>query len=187
MDITLQRRCLSAIAGVLAVGTVAAIGWSVRPLDPTNPRADSGSDTPIQVAPASDTESAPFDAALASQSLRGPLYDPPPPPVAPIKQPRPKPTPPPAGPPKLDLKLVGTIIQTNQSVAILSDSSGQFDVKGIGESLELTPQGVTLQEIEPEQVTLQYQGRRSTLQLDKSMKKSGGKANPRGNNRRRNR
>lgn len=184
MDITNQRRCLAAIAGGLLVGTAGAIGWSLSGIDTSSPISKLGQGQQIEPA-ISSVDPQPFDERIAAQTLRGPLYDPPSAPAAPVERPKPTPAPTPQQP-KLDLTLVGTIIEANQSIAILSDSSGQFDVKGIGESLELLPAGVTVENIEAEQVTLQYQGRRSTVQLDRSTKKSGGGAKQRGNNRRRN-
>ncbi len=186
MDITNQRRCLLAIAVGLFVGTAGAIGWSLRRIDTSSPVTNVGRGQQLQPAVIRD-DSPPFDERLAAQSLRGPLYDPAPPPK-PRPKPKAAPTPTPAPrQPTLGLTLVGTIIETDQSVAILSDASGQFDVKGIGESLELLPAGVTVQSIESEQVTLQYQGRQSTVQLDRSTKKSGAGGVQRGNNRRKNR
>jgi hypothetical protein len=64
--------------------------------------------------------------------------------------------------------LVGTIIEAEQSLAIVADAKGDFDVKGIGEPLELSPQGITIKTIEPERVTLSYRGRESTIELDRS-------------------
>ncbi len=183
MDITNQRRCLTTIAGGLLVGTAGAIGWSLSGIDTSSPITKVGQGQQVQAAIGSD-DPQPFDERIAAQTLRGPLYDSPLP--ADRSKPKPTPTPTPQQP-ILDLTLVGTIIEANQSIAILSDSAGQFDVKGIGESLELLPAGVTVQNIEAEQVTLQYQGRQSTVQLDRSTKKSGGGARPRGNNRRKNR
>ena len=178
MDITTQRRCLSTISGVLLVGTVAAIAWSFSTIDTSSPLTDAGRKERAEPAKPANVDVPPLDQRIASRSLRGPLYDPPPP------QARPKPEPVPAAAPprqpQLDLTLVGTIIEENESVAILSDASGQFDIKGIGESLELVPAGVTVESIESEQVTLQYQGHQSTIQLNRSFKKSGAKA-PRGN------
>jgi type II secretory pathway component PulC len=183
MDITNQRRCLAAIAGGLLVGTAAAIGWSLSGINTPSPISKVGQGQQVQPAISSDNLQS-FDERIAARTLRGPLYDSPAAPSVPVARPKPTPTP---QQPKLDLTLVGTIIEANQSIAILSDSAGQFDVKGIGESLELLPAGVTVQKIEAEQVTLQYQGRQSTVQLDRSAKESDGRANQRGNNRRKNR
>jgi type II secretory pathway component PulC len=89
----------------------------------------------------------------------------------------------------LDVTLVGTIIESDQSLAIVADSSGKFDIKGVGESLELSPQGMTVKTIESERVTLQFQGRQSTVELDRSTKTAkaakGDGGGKRGSNRRR--
>jgi hypothetical protein len=186
MDLTTQRRCLGAIAGGLLIGTAGAILWSLSGIDASVMGHDPTQGQRVQPAIPSEINAQPYDASIAAKSLRGPLYDPPPPPTQRVEQPKP----PPSTPPKqtsLDITLVGTIIEASQSVAILSDSSGKFDIKGIGESLELSPPGITLKNIESEQVTVQYQGRESTLQLDRSRKKpTGGAGGKRANNRRRN-
>ena len=156
MDITTQRRILTAAAGGLIVGAVAAIGWSVSGIDTSSPVIDGGQQGRAQAAIPAAVKSPSFERRMAAKPLRAPLYDPPPAPAPTKKQSVP------AAPPrqsKLDLTLVGTIIEKNGSVAILSDASGEFDVKGIGELLELTPPGVTVESIESEQVTLQYEGR----------------------------
>lgn len=185
MDITTQRRFLTGAAGGLLVGTAAAIGWSLSGIDTPSPLSDVGQQGRVQPATPAIVKSQSFEQRMAARPLRAPLYDPPPAPV-PTKE-QPVPAAPPQ--PQLDLTLVGTIIEENRSIAILSDASGQFDVKGIGESLELTPPGVTVESIESEQVTLQFQDGESVesvvVQLDRSLKKSG--KTPRGNNRRRNR
>ena len=126
-----------------------------------------------------------------ARSLRGPLYDPPPPPIAaPQVRPTPRPKPTPTLPP-LNLTLVGTIIDSEQSLAIIADAAGNFDVKGVGDSLELTPAGVRIGQIESEVITLEYQGRESTIRLDRDrldreVSQRPGGAGRQGNNRRRN-
>jgi type II secretory pathway component PulC len=115
---------------------------------------------------------------VVARQLRRPLYDPPaPPPARPPKPPTPVVAPAARPSPQLDVTLVGTIIEAENSLAILADSTGKFDVKGVGESLELSTEGITVQGIESEQVTLQYQGRRSTVTLDRSRKKAGSSGN----------
>ncbi len=184
MDITTQRRCLGTLAGGLFAGTVAVVAWSFSGID--SPSEVRGENRSRNVGPAiAETDMPSFDDRIAAQSLRAPLYDAPaPPPAARPPQPPPKPAPRPKT--GLDVTLVGTIIESNQSFAILADSMGKFDIKGIGESLELSPQGMTVESIEAEQVTLEYQGRQSTVQLDRSRKKAAA-GGERANNRRRNR
>ena len=72
-----------------------------------------------------------LDNAIAVRSVRGPLYDSPPPKPKPKPKPTPRPTPrPEPPPPRLEFKLVGTIIESGQSLAMIEDAEGNFDVKG---------------------------------------------------------
>ena len=189
MDVTTQRRCLGILAAGLLTGTVGAVGWSVSGIESTpNAVSSAKQTTPLTEIPRQPS-SVRLDETVAARSLRQPLYDPPPEPPPPKPEPTPrvteKPAPPPA-PPKLDVTLVGTIIQPDQSLAIVADSTGEFDVKGTGESLELTPQGIIIERIESERVTLLYQGRQSTIELDRSAVKKGAAAGNRDGARRRN-
>ena len=189
MDVTTQRRCLGILAAGLFAGTVGAVGWSLSGLEGdrgvVSPRPQA---TPLTELPAQES-TFPFDESFAARPLRRPLFDPPPVAAAPPPKPTPKvverPTPPPA-PPKLEVTLVGTIIQPDQSLAIVADASGEFDVKGIGESLELSPQGITVERIESERVTLRYQGRESTIELDRSAVAGNATGGNRGGPKRRN-
>lgn len=85
-------------------------------------------------------------------------------------------TPPP--PTTLNLTLVGTLKENGRGFAILEDSTSKFDVKGVGEALELTPAGVTIKNIQAGEVTVMFQGRESVLTIDKSKSKPDG-ADPR--------
>ncbi len=168
MDITTQRRAMNAVAIGLIVAAVGVAYWSMSELGESLASNDRREiTTPLTNA---DAELVLITKdPISMRTLRGPLYDAPEPP-------QPVVSPPPSKPvvPKqpvvsqLDLKLVGTIIDDQQSVAIVTDASGSFDVKSSGETLELIPPGVTIQSIEAEQITLNYQGRESTIQLDRS-------------------
>ncbi|MGI9474028.1 MAG: hypothetical protein ACR2NZ_20985 [Rubripirellula sp.] len=185
MDLTRQRRYLNlTAAGFLALtGGVAA--WSFSRIDDTEAVAQSNRRNQSEVATTGTSRTDPSAQQVAAQSLRGPLYDPPPPPPPrPQPPPRVEPTKPKAVP-KLDVTLVGTIIEADQSMAIIADATGKFDIKGVGEPLELTPKGMIVGNIESEQVTLKFEGRESTVKLErgKKIKSSGG---ARGNKGRRN-
>lgn len=185
MDVTTQKRCLTLVAAGFLAATAATVGWSLSAV-----QSDSGETsqrrtltTPIESKEKSNTSD--VDYAIAARRLRRPLVDPPPP----RPKPPPKKTTPvvqaPPPPPKLDVTLVGTIIQPDQSLAIIADAAGGFDVKGIGESLELSTEGITIQRIESEKVTLLYQGRQSTIELDRSNAKPNKPSGKRGGNIRR--
>ncbi len=189
MNVTTQRRCLGMLAAGLLAGSVGAVGWSVSGI-PTELEAASPSQsmTPPTEVPIPTTSSPP-DESFAARRLRQPLYDPP----APAPTPAPPKTPaprvveaPPPRPPKLDVTLVGTLIESDKRLAIVADASGEFDVKGIGENLELSPLGITVEKIESERVTLRYQGRESTIELDRTAVEGSVPGGNRGGVRRRN-
>lgn len=185
MNIKTQRHTLIGITIALVVATCGVVAWSFSSLElSSSPATRRGGGAADELVP--DSNSLPtLDDAIASRSLRGPLYDPPPPTPRPKPVPRPVPKPTPAPPPSLDFTLVGTIIQSAQSLAIIEDASGNFDIKGEGESLELTPRGITVQRVESEKVTLDWQGRMATVKLERS--EASRKNVGRGSNRRRNR
>ncbi|TWU58095.1 type II secretion system protein N [Rubripirellula reticaptiva] len=190
MDITNQRRTMNALAIMLLVGAGGVGYWAVSDVSETDGLGATKTMPSVIVTDEDATVKVPLSTDVALRSLRSPLYDPP----APTPRPVPvKPPPPPAVPrpvavPKLGLILVGTIIDPNGSVAIISDAEGKFDIKAIGEELDLTPAGVTIDGIESERVMLSYQGSESTVRLQRSepSANSNGGGNLRPNGRRRN-
>lgn len=187
MDLKTQRWCLHITAAGLFAGAAGILAWSLADIEnEVRVNAAASSVTPPSPAGSDDAERN-GDASLASRLLRQALYDPPPPPVQPTPPPAPKVVRPvPTAEPKPEVTLVGTIIEPEQRLAIVADATGEFDVKGIGEALELTPAGMTIVQIDSEQITLRYQGRQSTIELDRSAKDTGGAAGNRGGGRRRN-
>ncbi len=186
MNITIQRNALVVLTILLLAAAGAAVAWSFSSLGGfsgiTSDQAAARAAVPV---PEANPEPN-LDNAITTRSLRGPLYDPPPP----KPKTKPKPTPPPTPrpeppPPRLEFTLVGTIIKSGQSLAMIEDADGNFDVKGEGESLELTPTGITVQNVTSEQVTLNWMGRTETVVLQRN-KAARGSSN-RNNGRRRNR
>ncbi len=192
MHVSTQQRILYAIAGSFLLGAGGALYWSTSEIaesDFASSRVATRRDAPRENPREAEGGHRDDDAA---RMLRGPLYDLPPPPSKPlvVATPRAKP---PTPTRQLGLTLIGTIIDAHQSLAIVADASGEFDVKGIGDSLELEPKGVRIGRIDSEQITLLYQGSESTIRLIKdsnpvgsSGRGSGGRGG-RGNNRRKNR
>lgn len=184
MDVLIQRRCLTGLAGGLLLGAIGAGAWSLSGLP--QPQASSPTNTQIGILPPSEdatTGEASFDPGLLAMSLRDPLEDPKP--VPPRREPPPRVVPPrkPPAAPKLNLTLLATIIDSQKSLAIIADASAMFEVKGVGESLELSPPGVSIVSIESGQVTLAHNGKESTLIVDKKRKGVGrGPKNNRGRN-----
>ena len=77
-------------------------------------------------------------ASLVDQRLRGPLYDPPPIPLPP-------PTPP--APIRVDLKLVGTVLEPGMNQAILTNSRGKVLFCRVGETIASVPGGIVLESV----------------------------------------
>ncbi|MEE2936424.1 MAG: type II secretion system protein N [Planctomycetota bacterium] len=188
MSITTQRNALIALTILLLAAASAAVAWSFSSLSGFTKTATDQT-LPRAFVPVPEVNPEPnLDAATISRSLRGPLYDPPPPKPKPKPEPRPtpEPVPPPEPPPpRLEFTLVGTIIEAGQSLAMIEDADGNFDVKGEGESLELTPTGITVRSVASEEVTLDWMGRIETVVLQRGKAVRGGIN--RNNGRRRNR
>lgn len=63
------------------------------------------------------------------------------------------------------VELLATIIDSAKTMAIISDARGQTDIKGVGETLQLLPSGLKIEEIEAGRVMLSHRGRTVELQL----------------------
>jgi len=184
MEVKRQQRYLSLAAACLLALAAIVVIWSVSAIEESDQSIASGRRNPViglsELEPADQAHSA----GMVTRPLRTPLYDPPAkpqPPPEPTKPPAPQPKP----APKLNLTLVGTIIEADQSLAIIADATGQFDVKGVGEALEISPAGIVIAEIEAEWVKLKYRGQSAQLQLERSKGKTKGNGGNRNNNRRR--
>jgi hypothetical protein len=144
------------LASLALLGTASAVGyWGITPVSglEVDARArDSGSTS----LPASNhgekakaQSSAPAQAAAAigcaSQSidwgraLRRPLFDPPPPPPVVVAH---------APPPPLRAKLLATVIESENSTAMLRLASGQVVFRRVGESLGADEAGAEVSKIE---------------------------------------
>ena len=77
-------------------------------------------------------------AELVDQRLRGPLYDPPPPP--------PKVTPPPE-PIRVDIRLVGTVLEPGRDQALFARSDGKILFCDVGETIPYEPGKILLESV----------------------------------------
>jgi type II secretory pathway component PulC len=171
MELQRQRHYLTIATACLLLFSAAIVLWSVSTVDESSPQSPSVQLGQVTTPDVSRVPELTIPTTMTARQLRGPLYDPEPPPAAP-PQPKPPVVPRPKVGPKLDLSLVGTIIEPNNSLAIIADANGEFDVKGVGETLELAPDGLVITSIESEQVTLKHQGKTATLSLDRKQKKN---------------
>lgn len=66
----------------------------------------------------------------------------------------------------LDIALLGTILEQGRSKAILVGPDGEIELKGVGDSLDITPAGVEVKEIQFASVTLLYRGQTVKLEVE---------------------
>ncbi|MEM9588661.1 MAG: type II secretion system protein N [Planctomycetota bacterium] len=174
MNISLQRRLIGAATLALAAGAAGTLWWGLTPIDVDQIRA-AVSDRTAQggVAEQESLASPPQDQTLIARRFQRPLQDPPKPaPPKPRAEPRVS-KPQPAPRPSLNLSVVGTIIDQQDRLAIVSDATGKFDVKAVGESLELEPKGVQIESIDAESVVVRYRGTETVLKLSRTKSKRG--------------
>lgn len=162
------------VASIALLGGVAWVGYWASSALPTSqtPGKPSLADAVSTVPGPTRRDQIEIDPALIARPLRGPLVDLPKVVAAPKPRPKPRVSTPKPKPkpvlPRLDLSLVGTMLSDSGNVAILSNPQGEFDVKGVGEVLDLQPAGITLMTIEATAVTVEYQGDEIKLEVDKS-------------------
>ncbi len=175
MNTRTQKQSLLVVAGLCALATLAAGGWAMSDLPTSSHHETRGTvprvNSPVTpTAPSQNPSQNPAGDAWAMRPLRAAWVDSPkpsPPPRKPrLSRPQPKPVI--KQVPKLNLTLVGTIIDSKGRLAIITDPSGKFDIKAVGEALELSPEGVTITKIDSDQVTLSYQGKPWEVTLDRT-------------------
>lgn len=184
MELQRQRQYLTLATVCLLVLSAGMVYWSVSAIDESGfvlPRVQPSPTTGSNTTGKTEFK---ITTTMTQRKLRAPLYDPEPAPPVSTKPvvpaaPRPKPE------PKLNLTLVGTIIESDKSLAIIADANGQFDVKGVGDTLEIDPDGIAITNIKSEQVTLTYRGKSTVLMLERKQKKNKDPSGNRNKNRKR--
>jgi type II secretory pathway component PulC len=96
---------------------------------------------------------------LCRRPLRRPLYDPPP-------KAKPAPVVVAQKPPPLNVRLVGTALEPDHSMAMLLTSRGTIEMKAVGDKLDDTPDSAELTSIEQDRVTLRYHGQTVRLEVE---------------------
>ncbi len=165
MTVRRVRQLLHTLAAICLMAAAAAVVWSLQPVEiPTTttrpavtmpgPSPDS---TAVEISEARLAE-------VWGRRLQGPLRDavvrtpPQTRPPAPRRQPPPNPR----------VELLATVIESGQATAIVADSGGRTDIKGVGEKLNLSPAGMTVESIRPDEVTLSFRGQSIRVALKKS-------------------
>ena len=156
MRLTLRqtRQTLWLAATVLVIGSVACIvAATTWPYD--LPQTD-GPATPRVIA--ADHQSSPRVATASptrhlSLDLQRPLFDPPP---VKVQQAPPPP------PPPLRLRLLGIVVEPDNTQAILTSGDETLHFAKVGDTID----NATIEAIEPEQVHFRYHGKQVTLSLE---------------------
>ncbi|MDB4614419.1 hypothetical protein OAH18_01890 [bacterium] len=169
MSIRAQRQFLFLLSAGFLAATVGAVWYglqkpTVEPL--AAPAAGAiGAETPDG---SSDPDSVKQLLTATDTKLRRPLYDPVVKPVAPkvvrVAKPQKREIPKPP-PPKIELTLLGTVVEGGRSIAIVADASGSIDQKQIGETLQLKPDGLVLEDIQTGEVIVSHDGKRLTFSV----------------------
>ncbi|MCC9599468.1 hypothetical protein LOC67_02765 [Stieleria sp. JC731] len=185
MNVKLQHRLLQSFSAGLIAGTLWAAVWAFLPLNEPEQAIplDTTPTGAAAVAQTNDQAQSPVDLALAIQK---PLYDPPKvvaKPSAPARVVQ-KPVVRPPAKPKLDWTLIGTIIEPNKRVAIISDASGKTVIRSEGEAVALSPTGARVASIASNKVTLEIDGQQASLKLRKASPTSDSDSDERPNRRR---
>ena len=163
-----------------AVGVVAWAWLSIPQLAPTydpttsetkatgkesmNDDNNDDSMTKRQALIASDLWSRPLRSGFQLQTVQTtPSY------VAPKPASPPLPSSPFAATTDLGLRLVGTVLEKGESMAIAVDRQGKLDFRKEGESFQLMPEGVRVENVSVDSIRVSYQGQDSTWKLGESL------------------
>lgn len=145
---------------MLAVGTVLVGYWGIMPPAIDSPGTIASLPNHGRLAASPSPPEIPDYASIASlvdQRLRGPLYDPPPPP--PVVSPPPPPI-------RVNLKLVGTVLEPGRDQALLANASGKVLFCTVGETITSEPGNLLLESVtENDAVLLVRDPREETVKL----------------------
>lgn len=169
MSVRRNRLLLRAASVAMVLASLLTAAWAVRPPAMPTPDVPRAASRARSQQPAIASPPVTDFAKLWQRPLRRPLYDPPPaPPPAPRRrdneerrsrrQQRQM---------ALDVQLIGTMLEgDNGATAVfLSKSSGEIDLKQVGDTLRLGPDELRIERIESRRVTLTDGGRSTTLAM----------------------
>jgi len=160
------RRLLYATAALcllISAGLWAWVWWPGQSPPPRFPHSRSPrlrSTRLIGLPPASQLRE------LAQTRLRRPLVDPPPKKKPTVSRPsRPRPSIRPL--PRLQWRLIGTVLESDRSAAILIDGRGRVRVVRLGQALPETAGASKIEQVEADRVVVSHRGRQVELTMPK--------------------
>ncbi len=137
------------------VATIAIGYWATLPPKVAPTASASSVPSPLKSVPA--PPEIPRYATLAplvDQRLRGPLYDPPPPPP---------PVVPPPEPIRVNLKLVGTVLEAGRNQALLANPQGKILFCRVGETISSHPGDIFLESVSEQDAVLRVTSPRESM------------------------
>ncbi len=156
------------IGGLLLAATGGFVYWELQPIDWAQTSSAGGRSPAPRMQSLLEIPTAGALAKLADQRLRAPLYDPPPlPPPAPKKVI-------PLAPPRVDLQLIGTMIEKDRSRAVLAAPGGRTEIRGEGETITSVPGEIVVVGVSANQVTLRV-GRANGAEVTLTLEGQGAK------------
>jgi hypothetical protein len=159
MRLTLRIQKLAYIAATLAclMATVAVVAWGLHmPELPSSASRSVMGDTSTQAEPATDLIKEPSRedfAQLLGRPLRRMLYDPPPP------QPEVKQL------PALQVELLGTIVEPENSMAMVRNAEGGVEYKRVGDAIGPSDSPGNLIEIHGDSIIVERDSQRITFRV----------------------
>lgn len=164
MRVRQLRIGLKAAAGLLWIGTASALVWAVfgspRDIREPAPRTADSSSKPTQTAEGwfRCPELKDFE-QVWQRRLRRPLFDPPPPAVVVVPTVAPQ-------PPQLPIKLLGTAIEPEHSLAMLAVPPNAIEVCRVGDRIGESLNQVEILEIEADLVAVRSNGQKIVLKRE---------------------
>jgi hypothetical protein len=157
VSLRIQKLYFMVATGCCLVGAAVAIAWGVRPLT-VMPKTAASSRRQLNDTHSSITSGRPEPtredfAKLWQRPLRRPLYDPPPP--KPVVR---------ALPP-LQVEVLGTIIEGQNSMAMVRSERGNVEYKRVGDTLGPTDSPASVLEIGSDAIVVERGEERVTLRV----------------------
>ena len=168
MNVRQTRTLLHLASASLFAASAGVAYWGFTPIQQgDSTQASRNRPTQQAAGEKAASEDAPNIASHWNLKLRGPIQDPPKPKPKPlvIKPLSKQPAGVPVAQPKLDITLVGTILESGHGVGIFADADGKYDRKSVGEVLSLEPKGIRVEKIDANGATISLRGRKTTLQI----------------------
>jgi len=155
LSLRIRKLCFALATGLCLAGAAAILAWGTKPLAPLATAAAQSAThvaTSRELAATHDREPTRDDfASLWDRPLRRALYDPPPPPPVVREL------------PPLGVELLGTIIEPDNSMALVRSEQGSVEYKRVGDIVGPVDSPASVVEIGAESIIVERAEERITL------------------------